>query len=931
MCCAVVDQVSQNHLPVWYTDVGYVALEEGLLASQKTHLTERPAFLEAELPVIFLPNHVLEEAQQISGSRNLHPRTLYQSLQHMKNVDSLSNPSRLVLLEYLLHGVPLMELGSLELFPFQDGKFRSLKSAAVFLDRDHLEKRLFARDQESTIDTEQLSESSSRVLHERVEHNDRMVRYRNPQDLRSYYLKNIAAGSSDIILLDEIGASMLGLVWRWILKYSRVEKHLPVLGSLWLVPLRGSNVRRLVTIDASNFATWFRPGEVEDVSLKIVALDPENAPGILASESDAVSDEILQQLVGFASKEQSLCIKDGTKLEDFLDFLAHGRTLLREAAEDVKISVLCVLEQMQRWRNQLVTDRECKALKSLCLFKAIRWPANAIDSSLTRYWTDLTSNAVFIGLKKLVPVPASPKQVVLDMTDKGMRELFEESGLVECLEDLQILERMVIPAMQRGSYNSMTPDLRLEVVNLLFQNYYNISDITRSCLPGLPVVPLKQGNHIKSGFVRPLDVLDPQQYALRNLYFEDEINLPEEQFYERFSAVLAECGIVKCLNERVVLDRIQSFGKKGLDFGIVATRARELLKLPFQQDSALPEELTRAARGTKWLPARSPDKSHSLTSSSNCRDITDEPFVGRVWHVLPFQIDKSWRLVLGWQKSIDVDVLISQLVASIGASDLDSVELTYICQHHSIVSCADRLSKLSFVRSSSGELVGAGKVCRRGSERLMPYLYTVEPRFWNDHIDIMKLMNIPEFPSLAQLKDTQKALGSESALNAEDLEVAVEVARTWSLHYPESVKELKMPNDRGMLVDIGGLVFNDTPWLSEGKCAFVHPNVSRTTAEQLMIEPLSELLKNGALGITDPDDDEFYQREEVADGIKDTLDRYTRESTFHEYLANADDCESASEVNFLYDPNNYGTKHLLTKDLQSLQGPALLIHNNGGE
>ena len=217
MCCAVVDQVSQNHLRVWYTDVGYVALEEGLLASQKTHLTERPAFLETELPVIFLPNHVLEEAQQISGSRNLHPRTLYQSLQHMKNVDSLSNPSRLVLLEYLLHGVPLMELRSLELFPFQDGKFRSLKSAAVFLDRDHLEKRLFARDQESTIDTEQLSESSSRVLHERVEHNDPMVRYRNPQDLRSYYLKNIAAGSSDIILLDEIGASMLGLVWRWIL------------------------------------------------------------------------------------------------------------------------------------------------------------------------------------------------------------------------------------------------------------------------------------------------------------------------------------------------------------------------------------------------------------------------------------------------------------------------------------------------------------------------------------------------------------------------------------------------------------------------------------------------------------------------------------------------------------------------------------------
>jgi len=111
----------------------------------------------------------------------------------------------------------------------------------------------------------------------------------------------------------------------------------------------------------------------------------------------------------------------------------------------------------------------------------------------------------------------------------------------------------------------------------------------------------------------------------------------------------------------------------------------------------------------------------------------------------------------------------------------------------------------------------------------------------------------------------------------------------------------------------------------------VHSNISRTIADKLMIEPLSELLRKGDLGIKDPDDDEFDQREEVADGIRDTLGRYTRESTLHEYLANADDCNTASEVNFLIDGTCHGTKDLVSQELEELQGPSLFIHNDGGE
>jgi len=44
------------------------------------------------------------------------------------------------------------------------------------------------------------------------------------------------------------------------------------------------------------------------------------------------------------------------------------------------------------------------------------------------------------------------------------------------------------------------------------------------------------------------------------------------------------------------------------------------------------------------------------------------------------------------------------------------------------------------------------------------------------------------------------------------------------------------------------------------------------------------------------EEDEFDQREDVATGIADTLERYTIQSTFKEYLANADDCEAATQL-----------------------------------
>lgn len=100
--------------------------------------------------------------------------------------------------------------------------------------------------------------------------------------------------------------------------------------------------------------------------------------------------------------------------------------------------------------------------------------------------------------------------------------------------------------------------------------------------------------------------------------------------------------------------------------------------------------------------------------------------------------------------------------------------------------------------------------------------------------------------------------------------------------------------------------------------------------EQMASTPLETSLQPCRGSPDSADEDEFDQREDVATGIADALERYTIQSTFKEYLANADDCASTTQLNWLLDERNHPTQNLYFKELQAYQGPALLVHNDGG-
>ena len=147
----------------------------------------------------------------------------------------------------------------------------------------------------------------------------------------------------------------------------------------------------------------------------------------------------------------------------------------------------------------------------------------------------------------------------------------------------------------------------------------------------------------------------------------------------------------------------------------------------------------------------------------------------------------------------------------------------------------ERLLGLNFVRSTNGLFISPARASREGAERLMPYLYNVDLRFWDEHSGIMRLANVPEIPDLGRLHDVQEALESKVPLDKADLDVAVEVARLWSSESHKSFENLKVPDKTGLLTDADSLLFNNAPWVLEVKCALVYPKLSRAIADRLRL------------------------------------------------------------------------------------------------
>lgn len=216
---------------------------------------------------------------------------------------------------------------------------------------------------------------------------------------------------------------------------------------------------------------------------------------------------------------------------------------------------------------------------------------------------------------------------------------------------------------------------------------------------------------------------------------------------------------------------------------------------------------------------------------------------------------------------------------------------------------------------------------------LAPHLDEVDGAFARKHAKLLEALNVQREPSIEDLRYVQESLdrSNQGQLNDSDLHIAIATLEISTRLCYDPI-ELHIPDTTSTLRKLSEIVHGDRNVRGDiSEFNFTHPRVSEDLIKRLEIEDSFERAIKLDIGFEDGDEDEYTQRESLTTVICDTLGRYPIETTFNEFLANADDA-AATKISWTIDdcqagPHDSGS--LLAPELKPFQGAALIVYNDG--
>jgi hypothetical protein len=133
---------------------------------------------------------------------------------------------------------------------------------------------------------------------------------------------------------------------------------------------------------------------------------------------------------------------------------------------------------------------------------------------------------------------------------------------------------------------------------------------------------------------------------------------------------------------------------------------------------------------------------------------------------------------------------------------------------------------------------------------------------------------------------------------------------------------LLIPDTNGILHRLAEFI--STPTL------FGHPNLSPDFAFKFQIPQIGDdraFIKH--LATTDVQD--YFQQEDMTTRIHNTLKDYSLQTTFNEFVANAEDSGTATKITWFLDreTTRFPTDNLFSPELAEWQSPGLYVYNDG--
>ena len=975
----VIDQILKKELSVWPTAKKCVSVQEGFFTTTTSETVKyAPALAEAQVAAVLLEKPLYEKLQQRSSASFqinwMTPKTVRQCLRYhtASALPKMPRPLLKLLLEFCLLDAQQMSDGSsgrniyedlegIVFWPTLDGSLASTRECDLLLARDSREMELFADTRKArTLDINGLTNQTLGLLRRDINFVSSKIRYRRLADLSEdwpimYPTIEPSDGPKAWTLRPSThDEQIIGSVWTWICARLKEGEQLPSqLDDLWLLPTNSLRLRRYAPALGSQPLLMISKGEpLFNVAQNMVERDPDAAPPILdAKLLPAIAVKLLQESARSIPKLHGACVDH---LETVLTWLVAGKELLLTASAEQKHIVLQHVEMLTRNRGLNTNERSLAGqIRSLPIFSMISslppFTERAITISDIQCSNDRgdilrsnnqNSNHTFEAPMDLPPMPAISGVSLYDLSNQGERYLVERFNLIGKTDIFDLLEQHLLPwavTVQDGPMVTAKEAL----IDFTFKHSRFATGSWAMKVSKLPIIPLPLSDNVHTRQYRCLSgMIDPKS-SLSELYFGNEDVFPCPRFFQRHKDALKACGLRHKPNWDTLLERVQYFSQCSADVMILEANVKCLLQLPFREDQSLSESSISKFRTLRWLPANPVSGSTmTLFSPRKCRGLDEHDLVHYILGTTRFSVNKGWKHVLGWER-IDLDIILRQLDYCLQDNDHGKVDhvLNYIQSNFSPVEYSVLRSKACILGVQRNYLVPKNTF---GTSRLLvryplaPYLDKVDSHFATEHVELLAQLNVRNEPSVQDLSSLQALLkdSSQGPLEGSDLDVAIgslEIADR--LAGGQELLDILIPDTESILRPMSDIAYGDR--VVTGTIAafnFTHPAISADLIQRLEIEHSLDRATRLEIEVDDGDEDEYTPRETLSTVISDTLGRYPIDSTFNEFLANADDCH-ATAVSWILDECENGSHEslaCLTSELKTLQGPALFAYNDEG-
>ncbi|TVY90160.1 Sacsin [Lachnellula willkommii] len=943
----VLSVIEKELLPLWPSDVGYVSAKDGLLYTGVSDASLREALREAGVPVVYVPEQLQQKAQRLFKGRLLGPSMLCQFLRAVSvNFKLWSDLTKHRIAEYLLTEPGFNDYGGLPLFPYMDGSHHSVDDGITFIHKDDFEKSLFRLQKSQNLDLEKFSKATQVFLKQGCEDSSihPSICFYSADSIGDYCKSTVfreLPQDQDAVVLTQEAATFVSKVWTWM-SMRDIDILDTKVSCLWLLPLSNGRHRKIKP-GASALQVYIAPEGVLGDLMRKLDLQSLNKPlPLLDTRPAGLVPQSVSLLLRNKNAMPTLFVEDGNSLVSFVQWLHQTSPMLDGIADkDRHLIAKLIMSDLSKVLTSAERETVCGILRKLKIFQRVSWTLEKNKMKSILIWTNLIACKESFGLlDDVTPVPESEGvQFIVAKESSSSQQLLQALGL-KCNNTVELIQNHIIPHWSSQKSKNWTPASKEQLAEFILQQFSCLSLPTQKKLQTLPMVPVARLDGKETcEFACARELIDPSVLQLRELCFHDEGILPKKKFFDKFKVALKGCGLKIAVDEDVVQHRINCYAGSNYPFEEIRQRAHKLLKSEFTWTSPPNKQEFSELRHLKWLPTADLNGNRSLRASNECRSRRDRKLVNSQLPILDISISKEWQERLGWENTLSSQILMFQLKYGITKKDKSIVDavLSYISASKLTEPLTNDLMNLECVFDTSGSFILPSQAFRPsmqsipGYERLQPYLANVDRNFWKVHEYLLLDIGVRDQLQLIDLIHVQTLLESKPVLDDSDLAVAIEILK-FACKFPrESLTALKVVDESRVFQPIHDINYNDLGLLkAKQKVHLAHPDIPRNTIHSLGIESLRERLVKGMLEIEDVDDeDEFDQRESVTTRISDTLDRYPVETTFREYLANADDVQGTSEVSWLLDPRSHPCKNLLTPEMGIFQGPALLVHNNG--